>query len=434
MNPLAEAGNEPGQEGAASALPVPSSLGAGWKRAPQARVVFSVGLAALVLLASLAAWQGFVHSPWGARLGALDEIVFVGGQVADGASGVSGDTPLSASPQVYVARPDGSGLRRLTNLTNGSYFSPAWSPDGAQIAVFAISGNAAHLVVMDADGSHARMISSVELHIDAFDLSPGTNFSIIGQLISWSPDSTRLIAPVGVGQYVLVNSDGASPHVFNGVLPVWSPDGRYLAYYASLPDSQDESQQFSNGLVYTIELLDTRTFQTRQLRHLPVLNAGALAWSPDGRSLAVSAYQGGSVRAEPVDSVMVVPLDGSQARMVGQWIGGHVQQIAWSPDSQRLAVVFARLVASQEGVIQLNSRSDVWVVNVDGSKAHEIGLSDGGQPSWSPDGKQVVYASQDDMALVIADASAQPRAASRSLGFALDFLFGPCWSPLGGIV
>ncbi len=400
------------------------------------RVAFSLALVALALLASLAAWQGFVHSPWGARLGALNEIVFVGGQAADGASGVLGDTPFSVSPQVYVARPDGSGLRRLTNQADGSYFSPVWSPDGSRIAAFRmVPGDAlAHLVVMDADGSHAHVIPAAALGLEVFSQPNAVDFLPGDRLIAWSPDGTRLVAPVGAGQYVLVNSDGTSPHVFNGTLPVWSPDGRYVAYYASIPDSQDESQQFSNGQVYAIDLMDTQTFQTRQLPHLPVLNAGALAWSPDGRALAVSAYQGGSVRAEPVDSVVLAPLDGSSDRMVGQWIDGQVQQIAWSPDSQRLAVVFARLVASEQGVIQPKSQSDVWVVNVDGSKAHEIGLNDGGLPSWSPDGKQLVYASQDDIALVIADASAPPGAARRSLGFSLDFLFGPCWSPLGGMV
>ncbi|HEY7357607.1 MAG TPA: hypothetical protein VH590_14110 [Ktedonobacterales bacterium] len=429
MDPLAEAEHTPDQGGAATASLVPGSRGADWKGArARARLAFSLGLVALVLLASVAAWQAFVHSPWGARLGALNEIVFVGG--TDSSAAASG-------PYLYVVHPDGSGLRQLSNRADASYFSPVWSPDGSRIATYVLSGNGsavARLEIMDADGAHARVMPSVALHLDAFDLSAGTNLSINSQLIAWSPDGSRLVAAVGAGQYALVNSNGANPHVFNGILPVWSPDGRALAYYANIPDGQDGSQQFSNGQVYTIDLMDTQTFQTHQLSHLPVLNADALAWSPDGRSLAVSAYQGGSVRAEPVDSVMLVPLDGSSARMVAQWIDGQVEQIAWSPDSQKLAVVFTRFDTSQQGGIQANGASDLWVVNVDGSNAHEIAFNDGGQPSWSPDGKQLVYASQDNGGLVIADASARPVAPVRSLAFSFDFLFGPCWSPLGGIV
>jgi Tol biopolymer transport system component len=49
---------------------------------------------------------------------------------------------------VYVMRPDGSGIRRLTNQVG---YSPAWSPDGEHI-VFSTPG----LSVMDPDGSDAR--------------------------------------------------------------------------------------------------------------------------------------------------------------------------------------------------------------------------------------------------------------------------------------
>ena len=58
-------------------------------------------------------------------------------------------------------RPDGSGLRRLTNPSNGFYFSPVWSPDGTRIAAYSGARHddlIAHLVVMDADGSKARVL------------------------------------------------------------------------------------------------------------------------------------------------------------------------------------------------------------------------------------------------------------------------------------
>jgi WD40 repeat protein len=422
MDASTEGERTSGQGAAAPAPPVPSSL-----QGRRARAALSLGLVALALLAGLAAWQGFLHSPWGARLGALNEIVFVGG---------TNSPDAFSGPYLYTVHPDGSGLRRLTSGANVSYFSPVWSPDGSRIAAFAVSGSVAHLIVMDADGSHARVIPAVALRLDDFDRSAGVNPLISSQLIVWSPDGVRLVAAVGVGQYALVNGDGTNLHILNGMLPVWSPNGRWLAYYVSIGGTQNESQQFASGLAYTIELLDTRTFQTRQLSHLPVLNAGALAWSPDGRALAVSAYQGGSVRSEPVDSVMLVPLDGGEARMVGQWIDGQVQQIAWSPDSQRLAVVFARFNLSLQDGVQANSGSDVWVVNGDGTNGHEIGLSDGGQPSWSPDGKQLIYASQDDIVLVVADASARTRTAARvfARALSLDFLFSPCWSPLGRLL
>jgi len=51
---------------------------------------------------------------------------------------------------IYVMRPDGSALRRLTH---DSAYTPAWSPDGDHI-VFSAPG----LVIMDPDGSDLRML------------------------------------------------------------------------------------------------------------------------------------------------------------------------------------------------------------------------------------------------------------------------------------
>ncbi len=477
---LADVERAPGQEPAAPPLAAPGSLGARWERAltlpggkRRARAALSAALVALALLASVAAWQGFVHSPWGALLRGMNQIVFVGIQRADFSAISVGDfsvagcqavsisgtpeqvvsyrwqTPWCSSvrlsrlagavdpaalPQLYTMRPDGSGVRRLTNHADEYYFSPAWSPDGAHIAAFggsASRSSVAHVVVMDADGSNPHQIPAIALRTDIFMQPAGAGLSPSSRLVSWSPDGRQLVAPVGVGRYALVNADGSSPRLFNGFLPVWSPDGRYLAYYVSDPDNQDVSQSFDRP-AYTLELLDTQTFQTRQPGHLPALNAEALAWSPDGRFLAASAFQAGRYRSEPLDSVLLVPLDGSRPKMLARWVSGRVQQIAWSPDSLKFAVVLGLSNTYRIGAGEPSVGSDLWVVNTDGSNAREIGPSDDGQPSWSPDGKRLVYASADDSELIVAETSAQPKPAVQSLSLSLAFLAAPCWSPLGG--
>lgn len=73
--------------------------------------------------------------------------------------------------EVYVVRPDGTGLRRLTS--DGGR-SPAWSPDGSRIAF--VRRN--RLYLMDADGGSVRPVSAVE---DLDVASP-----------TWSPDGSRL--------------------------------------------------------------------------------------------------------------------------------------------------------------------------------------------------------------------------------------------------
>jgi TolB protein len=54
---------------------------------------------------------------------------------------------------VYMMRPDGSGIHRLTNNLG---YTPAWSPDGEHI-VFSAPG----LFIMDPDGSDARAFPSL---------------------------------------------------------------------------------------------------------------------------------------------------------------------------------------------------------------------------------------------------------------------------------
>ena len=133
------------------------------------------------------------------------------------ARGLPDDASNPPTPQLYSIHPDGTGLHQLTNTTNISYLSPSWSPDGSHLAALELADNQAaiaHLVVMDADGLHAHVISAAALHLDLFSEGSPTNVAIDSQLIAWSPDGNQLVVPVSSGQYMLVNADGTNPHTF----------------------------------------------------------------------------------------------------------------------------------------------------------------------------------------------------------------------------
>jgi Tol biopolymer transport system component len=76
---------------------------------------------------------------------------------------------------VYVVRPDGSGLRRLTDATTSEGF-PAWSPDAAKIAYSA----GERLWVMNADGSNPVQLADCSLPCVA-DFAP-----------TWADDGRRI--------------------------------------------------------------------------------------------------------------------------------------------------------------------------------------------------------------------------------------------------
>jgi Tol biopolymer transport system component len=77
----------------------------------------------------------------------------------------------SPSPEIYVARADGTGIVRLTT-SEASDHSPAWSPEGDRIAFTSDrsnrNGHENEIYVMDADGSDVQRLTTN----DVWDLEP----------------------------------------------------------------------------------------------------------------------------------------------------------------------------------------------------------------------------------------------------------------------
>lgn len=149
---------------------------------------------------------------------------------------------------VFVATLDGGRLVDVRNLTPrasgsaGLDVTPAWSPDGTQIA-FASNrdGSDFKLWVMNADGSHARLLTPAGAHADV--------------LPTWSPDG-ELIAfqrRSGSGYRVgLVPAAGGAPGFFefegNAYAPAWSPDGQHIAFVGHIGGEYDIYARDASGL------------------------------------------------------------------------------------------------------------------------------------------------------------------------------------------
>jgi dipeptidyl aminopeptidase/acylaminoacyl peptidase len=128
------------------------------------------------------------------------------------------------APAIYIARLDGSGLRRLLPRYRGavgaarpgsvaavSESDPAWSPDGKRIAFTAGDGE-----IVTADVESGRRVAT------------GTG----GYEPAWSPDG-RLIAYQCAGNVCVANADGSgNGHrvASGGGDPSWSPDSRHLVF------------------------------------------------------------------------------------------------------------------------------------------------------------------------------------------------------------
>jgi Tol biopolymer transport system component len=64
--------------------------------------------------------------------------------------------------QPYLMHPDGSGVRQLTNVSDGlSSLHPTWSPDSSQLLFLRGTGNSGDATIwsINADGSHLYQVT-----------------------------------------------------------------------------------------------------------------------------------------------------------------------------------------------------------------------------------------------------------------------------------
>jgi TolB protein len=338
-------------------------------RRRQTRVGLVVVVLAALLLAQALAWQAFVHGVWGVRLGTLHEVLFVG-SADDPLDGSVNFVPASRTGQLYAVRPDGTGLRRLTNTATGGYFSPAWSPDGTRLAAFRLvgDGQSAALVLMRADGTGLHVVPSVTLALDNFGVGNGVVIAPMTKLLQWSPDGSQLLAPTSQGSYVLLRADGTQVSTLTGDRPTWAPDGRHVAYFAGVAGDVAMTPPYvpfqMAGAV--LEVLDTQTLRSHTLAPIAQMSLGALAWSPDGRYLAATTWREDTAGGQAIGGVMVLRPDGSDQHELIQWAGGEADQLSWSPDGRQLAAMVENSYGLDEVGNVPNDGSagpTLWVVN-----------------------------------------------------------------------
>jgi TolB protein len=145
--------------------------------------------------------------------------------------------------------------------------------------------------------------------------------------------------------------------------PAWSPDGSHIAYV---------SFETGHAAVFVQSLV---TNQRKAVADFPGSNS-APAWSPDGRQLAVVMTHDGS------SQIYLMRPDGSDVRRI-TFSGAIDTEPNFSPDGQSL------LFTSDRG-----GSPQVYRMPVDGGAAQRLTFAGGNcfSPRHSPDGKSFVFA------------------------------------------
>lgn len=234
-------------------------------------------------------------------------------------------------------------------------FAPlAWSLDGKKMAFADFDGNDYEIYMLDLtqnrpNGRQAIPLTNNEGQ-DAFPAWSPDNSHVVFQAIRNMRSDLYMVDVVsGIETVVLEHQDyeyGAT----------WSPDGRLITF-ASIPSERG----------YGLYTLDIETQRVTYIADLP--GASFAVWSPDTQHIAFSPAERAGLYRVDIGSRHAVLLD---ALLNPLEQGGRV---AWSPDGRRIAVV-----SDHEGTAW------VYLFNTE-TNAIERVTSDSGSvssPAWFP--------------------------------------------------
>ena len=316
---------------------------------------------------------------------------------------------------LFVRRIDGGEPRRVAS--GNDLHSPAWSADGKFLAY--VSGNRSYVNVVGNTAPSA---------IWAVAVDAGTPVRLTEQLhlnISpvWAEGGRRLlyVSNAGGGRDIYqlsLGRDGApsgTPQRLTAGLEPFtisvSADGRRVGYTVLRSRANIWSAPFS--------LSDTTPFSAARPLTAENQRVEGVAVSPNGATLAYDANRSGN------SDIYRIPAAGGEAVQLTTDKADDFEP-EWSPDGKRIAFYSTR-----------TGTRDIYVMDADGANVEHVTALPGQErfPTWSPNGMRLAFASTangaEDVYVTTRAASGVWAAPTRLTTTGAGF---PRWSPRGDLI
>ena len=320
----------------------------------------------------------------------------------------------SGSDQLWVANADGSNPLRLSNIPSGTLPYPVWTPDGEYILAgqrfYHLAGGEgvtvpfpAGVTVFSPDGKRTYTSNRTGL-ITVFDRATGRSHVVVSAAsgamqVTISPDGSKLayftrhdtqtalmIRELESGDERLlkgnVQHDAGQRGAGFGVMPnpAWLKDGSaILTSYGGKIWKIDVATGNATIIPFSADVEQYLGPLSRF--HYPITDTFVARQirdavpSPDAKRLAFTA----------LDKLYLTDLAGGTPSRVTKAVNVVEHSPTWSPDGK--SVVFATWTDEAGG--------DLYRVNADGSGLHKLTTASSFyfRPVYSPDGRRIVFAS-----------------------------------------
>ena len=263
--------------------------------------------------------------------------------------------------RIYIIHPDGTGLRCISKagVCSGA---PKWSPDGKQIVFYEIPVEdtwAARRPNL-AKKAISQIISVNIVTGERTEHTSGAGLKLLPQFLTNE----------NIGYLTKANTNAGLTYTNGTVIkgnmrsPSWSVDGKNVIY-----EKVDFKARPQDQLLYSWDA----KYEYRYTDVFP-------NFSKDGKLVITEKALN--------SSIATMNADGSNRNRIFNAESGAAFIPTWSPDGQWIAFGYGGYLQSRK-----TQGAKIMMVKRDGTNAQDLtdGLPNSGFPSWSPDGKKIVY-------------------------------------------